>query len=57
MYFRSSGDRGGVTSSLLLADGRPFSGRKGETSIRRWNSDMQDTDTALERQKAEGVSS
>lgn len=34
-------------SSLLLAAGRPFSGRKGETSIRRWNSDMEDTDTAL----------
>ena len=47
MYLRSSGDKGGVTSSLLHVGGRLFSGRKGEPSIKRWNSDMDDTDTAL----------
>lgn len=36
-------------SSLLLDKGKFFSGRNGEISIKRWNSDMEETDIALQR--------
>lgn len=36
-------------SSLLLEEGKFFSGRNGEMSIKRWNSDMEETDMALQR--------
>ncbi len=51
MYLRSSGERGGVTSSRPCSPGLLLSGRKGELSIKRWKSLMEQTDFALQRQK------
>ncbi|KAF3857976.1 hypothetical protein F7725_011177, partial [Dissostichus mawsoni] len=48
MYLRSSGDRGGVTSSWPRSSWRVLSGRNGELSINRWKSLMEHTDLALE---------
>lgn len=49
MYLRSSGERGGVTSSRPCSPGLPLSGKKGELSIKRWKSLMEQTDFALWR--------
>lgn len=51
MYLRSSGERGGVTSSRICSPCLLLSGRKGELSIKRWKSLMEQTDFALRRQK------
>lgn len=51
MYLRSSGERGGVTSSRPCSPGLLLSGKKGELSIKRWKSLMEQTDFALWRQK------
>lgn len=47
MYLRSSGDRGGVTSSWPGSSLRVLTGRNGELSIKRWKSLMEHTDLAL----------
>lgn len=47
IYLRSSGDRGGVTSSRPHSPDLLLSGRKGELSIKRWKSLIEQTDFAL----------
>lgn len=47
MYLRSSGDRGGVTSSWACPSWRVLTGRNGELSIKRWKSLIEHTDFAL----------